>query len=516
MPHAPTPNALLRTSAALALLLLTGALLPVAAHGEDTPPAPPAAPADKEPADAAPADAAPADASTPHAPAGQASALEARLEAVLHGDGGPLGEHDFLLALTLKNPSAEPVTIRAGNVLLRSEGGWLSALAPAAELDMFARKITIPAGGEQKIELEKPYKVLGPALDALVLLETNEGYVRVAAPLSAPGAEATRAAAPVGGPLGLGVHHPLEAVAYADGPRSIVVVGQIQLLAPGVLTKVEGSLVVGGDAGTTAPITWSGGVEDGEGPGLWPFVQRVDVPSEFARATVSLRVKAELDGTPVSAALDLPAASVEPFTCDGPVLDHWQLANGPAEQRPHANLLQLRSRYAWDFVILKDGQTYDGDVSDNQSYFAWQKSIYAVADGEVVDLCDHQADRSGAETSLAPCVHTPVNRVVLKHADGTHTAYLHIRQDSARNLGIKKGTQVKAGKVIALVGNSGASSEPHLMFFAFRHGPDGALLPVPVAFKNAFADPKGKTPVRGVPEGGSQLHFLDARTLKGR
>jgi hypothetical protein len=495
------PHVLLRRGAGLALALLVGGFAPRGTVGDDAPPPPPSSPADDVPQ---------------HPPAGRASVLAARLEAVRHGDGGPLGEHDFLLSLTLRNPSAEAVTIRAGNVLLRSEGGWLSALAPVADLDMFARKVSIPAGGEQKVELEKPYKVLGPALDALVMLETDEGYVRIAAPLRAPGAEATREAAPFGGPLGLGVHHPLEAVAYADGPRSIVVVGQIQLLARGVLTKVEGSLVVGGDAGTTAPVTWSGGVEDGDGPGLWPFVQRVDVPNDFAKATVSVRVKAELDGVPVSAALDLPAASVEPFLCDGPVLDHWQLANGPAERRLHANLLQLRSRYAWDFVILKDGQTYDGDVSDNQSYFAWQKSIYAVADGEVVDLCDHQADRSGAETSLAPCVHTPVNRVVLKHPDGTHTAYLHIRQDSARNLGIKKGSKVKAGKVIALVGNSGASSEPHLMFFAFRHTADGALAPVPVAFKNAFADPKGKTPIHGVPEGGSQVHFLDARTLKGR
>jgi hypothetical protein len=198
------------------------------------------------------------------------------------------------------------------------------------------------------------------------------------------------------------------------------------------------------------------------------------------------------------------------------VLDHWQLANGPAERRLHANLLQLRSRYAWDFVVLKEGQTYEGDVSDNRSYFAFDKSIYAAADGEVVDLCDHQPDRSGAETSLAPCVHTPVNRVVLKHADGTHTAYLHIRENSARNVGIAKGTKVKAGQVIARVGNSGASSEPHLMFFAFRRTPEGGLTPVPVAFRNAFSDPKGRAPVEGVPEGGSQLHFLDARPAKGR
>jgi hypothetical protein len=279
---------------------------------------------------------------------------------------------------------------------------------------------------------------------------------------------------------------------------------------------VEGSLLLGDDGGTGSPQTWTGGVEDGQGPGLWPFVQRLDVPEGFEKGMVSLRLKAELDGKPVTASLDLPARRAEPFACRGPVLGHWQLANGPAEQRPHANLLQLRSRYAWDFVVLKDGQTYVGDVSDNAAYFAWNQTVYAVADGVVTDLCDHQPDRSGAETSAAPCVHTPVNRLVLQHADGTFTAYLHLRENSAKKLGILKGTKVRAGQAIARVGNSGASSEPHLMFFAFRKDEGGALVPVPVAFRNAFAHAKGDAGVAGVPEGGSQLHFLDPRALAAR
>jgi murein DD-endopeptidase MepM/ murein hydrolase activator NlpD len=103
-----------------------------------------------------------------------------------------------------------------------------------------------------------------------------------------------------------------------------------------------------------------------------------------------------------------------------------------------------------------------------------------------------------------------VNRVVLQHDDGALTAYLHLKQGSIPER-LKKGARVKAGQVLAQVGNSGASSEPHLQFFAFRLGSDGAVHPLPVAFANAFEDAKGTRPVDGVPVGGTQIHFLERR-----
>ena len=389
-----SPLHLLRRLACVAAL----ALAPAAFAADDAPaPAPPlpvpvadapVAPVAGQPGDA-PVAAPPSPAEPAVPSASTRSALTATLSAVRQRDEGPMGEHDFLLSLKLVNPSDQEIEIRAGNLLVRTEGGWLTPLAPTAEADMFARAIELTAGQEQRIEPEKAYRVLGPALDLVTVLEASDGLLVAAAPLRQAGEASDRVALPPVGPVSLGVQHPLEAVPYADGRRSIVVIGQVQLLGSGSLTEVHGSLVVGGDHGTTSPQTWTGGVEDGEGPSLWAFVQRVDVGENFTPSTVSLRVKALLDGKPVSAELDLPAEPTEPFLCQGPVLAHWQLANGPAERRLHANVLQLRSRYAWDFVVLKDGQTYAGDVSSNDAYHAFNQVIYAVADGVVVDLCDH-------------------------------------------------------------------------------------------------------------------------------
>lgn len=498
------PLLALAAVAALAALALLQGSRPLAA---EEPPAPtPSTPTPSTPAPAAP------EASPVRAPA-HPSALEATLEAVRQPGGGSLGEHAVKASLRLANPGEAALAVRRGSLWLRSAGGWLTLLPDAG---LVPGPLEVPARGELTLGMAEPLRVLGPALDALAVLEAGDGFVAASAALAEAGAPTARKAAPAPWPLGLGVHGRLDAVPYADGRRSIVVVGQVQLLAGGTLSDVEGSATVGDGSAAGFPQAWTGGVEDGAGPALWPFVQRLDVPPDFHGGTVSLRLKARLDGEPVSAALDLPVSSVEPFTCRGPVLDQWQLANGPAEGRAHANLLQLRSRYAYHFVVLKDGQTYEGDVSDNRSYFAWDKSVVAVADGDVVDFCDHQPDRSGAESAAAVCVFTPVNRIVLKHADGTYTAYLHLKQHSASHLRIAKGTHVRAGQPIARVGNSGASSEPHLLFYAFRPEADGTLTPVPVAFSNAFSDRRGSTPVTGVPEGGSQVHFLDTRVTAPR
>lgn len=436
------------------------------------------------------------------------SRIQPFMEARREGERGPLGEHDFRLVLRLRNEGGPGAEVLGGNLLLRSAGGWLTPLDPTSLSGSFARGVTF--GEAEELRVEPPvYKVLGPALDAVLALEASDGLVLVAVPLLEAGAAAATGEPPAS-PLSLGVHGPLEAVPYADGHRSIVVVGQLQLLSSGTLADVRGSLVVGGDQGTTAPQTWTGGVGEGAGPALWPFVQRVDVGNDFARSSVSLRVKATLDGKPVEAALDLPVEIVEPFRCAGPVLGAWHLANGPAERQLHSNSLQLRSRYAWDFVIMEDGRTHAGDVTDNDSYYAFGRSVRAVADGVVADRCDHQPDRSGASASAAPCVHTPVNRIVVQHDDGTYTAYLHLKKDSIPGR-LVKGARVKAGQVIAQVGNSGASSEPHLQFFAFRLEADGSMRPRPVAFSNAFEDAKGTRPVDGVPVGGTQSHFLERR-----
>ena len=73
-----------------------------------------------------------------------------------------------------------------------------------------------------------------------------------------------------------------------------------------------------------------------------------------------------------------------------------------------------------------------------------EDSIYAAFDGEVV---------------FADKYYGYGNFVRIKHSNGMETCYSH----NSRNL-VRKGDVVKAGQVIALVGQTGRATTPHLHF----------------------------------------------------
>ncbi|MGW2113432.1 M23 family metallopeptidase [Streptomyces sp. NPDC001948] len=68
------------------------------------------------------------------------------------------------------------------------------------------------------------------------------------------------------------------------------------------------------------------------------------------------------------------------------------------------------------------------------------------------------------------------NAVVIKHADGTYSQYAHLSQ-----IEVRIGEAVKTGERIALSGNTGNSSGPHL-HFEIRHTADYGSAVNPVGF----------------------------------
>jgi murein DD-endopeptidase MepM/ murein hydrolase activator NlpD len=58
-----------------------------------------------------------------------------------------------------------------------------------------------------------------------------------------------------------------------------------------------------------------------------------------------------------------------------------------------------------------------------------------------------------------------MNEIEIKHSDGTFAAYAHLRYKSSN---LRIGDKVKQGQTIALTGNTGWSSEPHLDFSVYE------------------------------------------------
>ena len=71
------------------------------------------------------------------------------------------------------------------------------------------------------------------------------------------------------------------------------------------------------------------------------------------------------------------------------------------------------------------------------------------------------------------------NYVILRHGDGTFGEYCHLKADSVM---VKLGQQVKLRQPLALSGNTGHTTEPHLHFAVFSNIDGNRRKTYPVQF----------------------------------
>lgn len=74
------------------------------------------------------------------------------------------------------------------------------------------------------------------------------------------------------------------------------------------------------------------------------------------------------------------------------------------------------------------------------------------------------------------------NFVVVLHDDGTTGEYYHLQRDGAL---VEPGQRVRRGQLIALSGNTGHTTMPHLHFGVYRASSWGATESVPARFRSA-------------------------------
>lgn len=129
-------------------------------------------------------------------------------------------------------------------------------------------------------------------------------------------------------------------------------------------------------------------------------------------------------------------------------------------------------RYAFDSLQLNEGLTesYAGDPKDNRSYFNYGSPLYAVADGTVVAMENTRPENRGdaRDQVFQTLLEYAGNYVMLDIGGGNHACYAHCIPGSVT---VRPGDKVRKGEVIAQLGNSGNSTEPHL-HFQICDGPD--------------------------------------------
>jgi murein DD-endopeptidase MepM/ murein hydrolase activator NlpD len=203
--------------------------------------------------------------------------------------------------------------------------------------------------------------------------------------------------------------------------------------------------------------------------------------------------------------IDVPVSMQAPPVMSAPLSgDLWLAGNGPDNSVGHRRTVmalrgegRIAQRFAIDWVrLFPDGKTFHGDPDDNRSYRAFGAEVLAVSGATVVETKDgipeNKPDLVARAVPITPAT-VGGNFVLLELTDGAYALYAHLQPGSLR---VKTGDRVRRGQVLALVGTSGNSTEPHLHFqVADQRRPfDAEGIPYSIASFDLQADPKNVTP----------------------
>jgi hypothetical protein len=195
---------------------------------------------------------------------------------------------------------------------------------------------------------------------------------------------------------------------------------------------------------------------------------------EHAQIPVRLVHRLVIGGSTVEAAII--STHHETVHIVGPPLKGgpWVAGSGPGNESHHRRQLlllegrlHLSSRFAIDWIRLKNSEGSSGDNQDNRSYFSYDEPVLAVSDAKVVSTRDGIAENipghfGKGKIAVAMSYDTIYgNMITLDLGDGQYAYYGHLKPGSIE---VKEGDRVRRGQVIGRIGNTGSSFEPHLHF----------------------------------------------------
>lgn len=119
-------------------------------------------------------------------------------------------------------------------------------------------------------------------------------------------------------------------------------------------------------------------------------------------------------------------------------------------------------RFAIDWIkIDAAARVFTGASADLAGYPGFGEPIHAVADGTVVNLYNDAAEQVPGEPKGVTPASIGGNMIVVDIGRGNFAFYAHLQPGSLK---VKLGDRVKTGQVIALLGNTGNTTAPHLHF----------------------------------------------------
>jgi hypothetical protein len=141
-----------------------------------------------------------------------------------------------------------------------------------------------------------------------------------------------------------------------------------------------------------------------------------------------------------------------------PFEGEWLVLQGGRSPLQSHHLSAYNQQYALDLVRLRDGWISAGGGTDNASIHSWEQPLTSPAAGVVVQARGDMEDSEGAN-AVTTLEDAAGNVVVIQLESGHFVVLAHLRQGSLR---VGEGERVRKGDPLALAGNSGNTTLPHL------------------------------------------------------
>jgi hypothetical protein len=184
---------------------------------------------------------------------------------------------------------------------------------------------------------------------------------------------------------------------------------------------------------------------------------------------------------------------MEPIKIRSPVRGDWSFMNPPGHHPDAKDFVAVNSKGA-PYAVLKLLRhiVYKLDVTET---YAWEKDIFSPFDGRVVKVEHKSRDRIDLNLFrdlFKGLILLPGNRrndsgyflgnyIVLESNKGIYALLAHLRQGSVV---VQEGECIEAGQLIAQVGNSGNTIQPHLHFQLMQEYEVSKATPLPFVFES--------------------------------
>lgn len=121
-----------------------------------------------------------------------------------------------------------------------------------------------------------------------------------------------------------------------------------------------------------------------------------------------------------------------------PFNGQWYVAAGGLNIHANHHAVSTDQRFAYDFLIKKDGFTFQDDGRRNEDYYCYGKEILSPGAGRIAKVVNNVHENKPGELSRAAG-----NCIVIDHGNGEFSILAHLKRGS---IAVKAGDTVEIGQ----------------------------------------------------------------------